>query len=88
MRGHGRFLERFIFWWKYDAVMPGFMPGIHVLQFRSKKPWIAGTKLGHDESPAPSRQNLRNRTYRHKKPGREGRVFISGRIKRPYIIEG
>jgi hypothetical protein len=25
------------------AVMPGFMPGIHVLQQRNSKAWMAGT---------------------------------------------
>jgi hypothetical protein len=32
------------------VVMPGLVPGIHVLaSVRQKKTWMAGTKPGHDE---------------------------------------
>jgi hypothetical protein len=29
-------------------VMPGFMPGIHVLLAQARKTWMAGTGPGHD----------------------------------------
>jgi len=30
-------------------VMPGLVPGIHVLRPRVEKTWMAGTRPGHDE---------------------------------------
>ena len=31
-------------------VMPGLVPGIHVLEHEVRKTWMAGTKPGHDEN--------------------------------------
>ena len=31
-------------------VMPGLVPGIHVLLHEGRKTWMAGTKPGHDET--------------------------------------
>jgi hypothetical protein len=38
---------------KFQIVMPGFMPGIHVLSLSTRKTWMAGT------SPAMTRNLLR-----------------------------
>jgi hypothetical protein len=39
---------------KEQFVMPGLVPGIHVLAARAKQTWMAGTKPGHDERTVSS----------------------------------
>ena len=34
----------------FPLVMPGLVPGIHVLMSVKQKTWMAGTKPGHDDT--------------------------------------
>jgi hypothetical protein len=40
-----------------STVMPGLVPGIHVLKIGCSRPWMAGTSPGHDDKGGSDRDD-------------------------------